>query len=245
METLLKGMIWGYPYFWKHPKDVKSRDNDNVSHFSRKCLNVFVFFSVETCWKWHVSLPATKHKLFIMNEQNFIALWKSSESYPRAKGYPPYNLMKGYLWAVIHHSCRKLSLKHLGLRVTHGRLHMVIVGQLMFSQYLLINGFFAGSGWRKEPIDTWYCYQLNDYIGTNPTFYPKLQKVPVTLRVFCNLPLMVGTGFRNPRCRRCSIPARQKRLCSTPGLHWIAWCWTFSSQLIPPEIMARLNLPSP
>lgn len=111
-------------------------------------------------WMSRISLPCESHQnpTPAPKGTHLTTLWKVTF------------LLTPYPWAVIHDSCRKLWLKHLGLRVTHGWLHMVIVGQLMLFQYLLINGFFVGSGWRKEPIDTWYCYQLNDYMVPNPLF---------------------------------------------------------------------------
>ena len=78
--------------------DVKSRDNDSVSYFSTTCLNVFLFFLLKHVENGTFRCPPQSTNFWMMNEQNFIALWKSSESYPRAKGYPPYNLMKGNLF---------------------------------------------------------------------------------------------------------------------------------------------------
>lgn len=149
---------------------------------------MFERFSVFFCWNMlKMAHFAARHKA-----QTF-GWWMSRISLPCESYQNPTPAPKGThlttLWKVtflltpypvIHDSCRKLSLKHLGFRVTHWRLHMVIVGQLMLFQYLPINEwvfcwFRMKEGTKRYmvllPIECLY-----DLHGTKPTFYQNCKK---------------------------------------------------------------------
>ena len=45
-KTLLKWMIWGHPYFWKHPSCFQLKEKKCLKH---QCGDFFV--AIESCWR--------------------------------------------------------------------------------------------------------------------------------------------------------------------------------------------------
>ena len=44
-KTLLKWMIWGYPYFWKHPYGLRWKKQSKHTHFQQKSRTCPTWFS--------------------------------------------------------------------------------------------------------------------------------------------------------------------------------------------------------